>query len=171
MSTVYHLGLALFWGPWVCLRLGFMTIVWVKIIAHLLMCMHNIWLFHAYQEVKAAKIHIFTPDVRRSRYLVHVSAQHSDAFVFLNVYLKLSTVIPVLMWCLPLLTVEAEGPSGSAQSRKGTSKKINNIIMALRDVEVFHVEFICLYWVVSYILLRSTIYIAVLTLEPDFLPL
>ena len=43
--------------------------------------------------------------------------------------------------------------------------------MALRAVEVFHVEFICLYWVVSYILLRSTIYIAVLTLEPDFLPL
>jgi len=72
---------------------------------------------------------------------------------------------------LPLLTVKAEGPSGSAQSRKGTSKKINDIIMALRAVEVFHVEFICLYWVVSYILLRSTIYIAVLTREPDFLPL
>jgi hypothetical protein len=41
---------------------------------------------------------------------------------------------------MPLLTVEAEGPSGSAQSGKGTSKKINSIIMALRALEVLHIE-------------------------------
>ena len=52
---------------------------------------------------------------------------------FHNVYFELSALISVLMFAF--IAVEAEGPSRSAKSGKGSGEKINHV-MALRALSV-----------------------------------